>query len=352
MTPPTDPSSSDDSGLNPAEWDEVDDSESSCRRESLGRNAALSSVRRVISPREEIVLGPIIGRGSFGVVYKGSWKGQIVAVKELFDATVHEEEAAILSVLSHRNVVGYRCESVTAEQRLLVTEFVPNGTVYEVLKFGKLHLTYARLVNWLMQIAEGMNYLHCGAPLTVGASLAWAYAVCCLSYPIATRCDGSKRPLRYLQIMHRDLKSHNILCDLSANCLKIADFNTAKATSASTAKGTRVGTVCWMAPEVLRNEPYSRKVGLCALHARPYGAARSTEPFLVKQADVWSYGVCMWELLTGCVPFDGMESNQAITLLEARAVQPVARPTRTYRWPSAFGEGSSSCRSQKRVTLG
>jgi serine/threonine protein kinase len=59
--------------------------------------------------------------------------------------------------------------------------------------------------------------------------------------------------------MHRDLKSHNILCDLSANCLKIADFNTAKATSASTAKGTRVGTVCWMAPEVLRNEPYSGK---------------------------------------------------------------------------------------------
>jgi serine/threonine protein kinase len=152
--------------------------------------------------------------------------------------------------------------------------------------------------------------------------------------------------------MHRDLKSHNILCDLSANCLKIADFNTAKATSASTAKGTRVGTVCWMAPEVLRNEPYSRTVGLCALHARPYGAARSTEPFLVRQADVWSYGVCMWELLTGCVPFDGMESNQAITPLEARAVQRVARPTRTYRWPSAFGEGSSSCRSQKRVTRG
>ena len=79
---------------------------------------------------------------------------------------------------------------------------------------------------------------------------------------------------------------------------------------------------------------------------------RSAEPFLVKQADVWSYGVCMWELLTGCVPFDGMESNQAIALLEAFAVQQVAHPTRTYRWPSAFGEGSSSCRSQNHVTLG
>ena len=88
-------------------------------------------------------------------------------VKQLFDPAVHDEEAAILSVLSHRNVVGYRCECSFESQRLLVTEFVPNGTVHEVLKFGKLSLTYALLLNWLSQIAEGMNYLHSGAPFTV-----------------------------------------------------------------------------------------------------------------------------------------------------------------------------------------
>ena len=157
-------------------------------RGCLGRNATLSSVRRVFASRAEIVLGSVVGRGSFGVVYKGTWHGQTVAVrrasptplrpmydggvvrpqvKQLFDPAVHDEEAAILSVLSHRNVVGYRCECSFESQRLLVTEFVPNGTVYEVLKFGKLSLTYALLLNWLSQIAEGMNYLHSGAPFTV-----------------------------------------------------------------------------------------------------------------------------------------------------------------------------------------
>ena len=96
-----------------------------------------------------------------------------------------------------------------------------------------------------------------------------------------------------LQIMHRDLKSHNILVDLPKGLLKIADFNTAKAAE-STAKGTRVGTSAWMAPEVLRNEPYSGK------------------------ADVWSYGVVTWEMLTKRVPYENMDPNQVYAFVCTR----------------------------------
>ena len=56
----------------------------------------------------------------------------MVAVKQLFDVAIHEEEASILSILSHKNIVGYRCESTLAHCKYLVTEFMPNGTLYEV----------------------------------------------------------------------------------------------------------------------------------------------------------------------------------------------------------------------------
>jgi sterile alpha motif and leucine zipper-containing kinase AZK len=68
------------------------------------------------------------------------------------------------------------------------------------------------------------------------------------------------------------LQSHNILIDEKWNC-KVADFGMSRV-KFLTEKMTRVGTPQWMAPEVLRQESYSEK------------------------ADVWSFGVVMWELIT------------------------------------------------------
>ncbi|ELK30309.1 Mitogen-activated protein kinase kinase kinase 10 [Myotis davidii] len=108
------------------------------------------------------------------------------------------------------------------------------------------------LVNWAVQVARGMNYLHNEAPVP---------------------------------IIHRDLKSINILIleaienhNLADTVLKITDFGLAREWHKTT-KMSAAGTYAWMAPEVIRLSLFS------------------------KSSDVWSFGVLLWELLTGEVPY-------------------------------------------------
>ncbi|KAM6973581.1 mitogen-activated protein kinase kinase kinase 10 [Aplochiton taeniatus] len=108
------------------------------------------------------------------------------------------------------------------------------------------------LVNWAVQIATGMDYLH---------------------------------NKTFVPVIHRDLKSSNILIleplendDLTGKTLKITDFGLAREWHQTT-KMSAAGTYAWMAPEVIKLSLFS------------------------KSSDVWSFGVLLWELLTGEVPY-------------------------------------------------
>lgn len=70
--------------------------------------------------------------------------------------------------------------------------------------------------------------------------------------------------------------------------IKISDFGTSREWNEISTKMSFAGTVAWMAPEVIRNEPCNEKV------------------------DIWSYGVVLWELLTGEVPYKNVDSSQII----------------------------------------
>jgi serine/threonine protein kinase len=113
---------------------------------------------------------------------------------------------------------------------------------------------YDEMLHLLIQLTDAIRYLHEGAP----------------------------RP-----IIHRDLKSHNVLMHLALNRLKICDFGTAKAIAA-TRHHTMIGTCAWMAPEVLKGQEYSVK------------------------ADIWSLGIVAWEMLTGRQPYEGLENAQIL----------------------------------------
>ncbi|CAB1346816.1 unnamed protein product, partial [Coregonus sp. 'balchen'] len=129
-------------------------------------------------------------------------------------------------------------------------EYCSQGQLYEVLRAGR-KVTPRLLVDWASGIASGMNYLHLH------------------------------------KIIHRDLKSPNVLVT-QQDTVKISDFGTSKELSDKSTQMSFAGTVAWMAPEVIRNEPVSEKV------------------------DIWSFGVVLWELLTGEIPYKDVDSSAII----------------------------------------
>uniref|UniRef100_A0A1A7WFA9 Mitogen-activated protein kinase kinase kinase n=1 Tax=Iconisemion striatum TaxID=60296 RepID=A0A1A7WFA9_9TELE len=211
----------------------------------------------------ELTLEEIIGIGGFGKVYRAMWRGAEVAVKAARrdpDEDVAQtsesvrQEAKLFAMLNHPNIMALLGVCLLEPNLCLVMEFARGGPLNRALA-GK-RIPPCTLVDWAVQIARGMLYLHSQA---------------------------------IIPIIHRDLKSSNILIlekvemeDLSNKTLKITDFGLAREWHRTT-KMSAAGTYAWMAPEVIRSSTFS------------------------KGSDVWSYGVLLWELLTGEVPFRSID---------------------------------------------
>ncbi|GCC33990.1 hypothetical protein chiPu_0012463 [Chiloscyllium punctatum] len=207
----------------------------------------------------ELLLEEIIGVGGFGKVYKGTWGRDEVAVKaarqdpdEDISVTADNvrREARLFGMLRHPNIILLKGVCLKEPNLCLVMEYARGGALNRALAGRKVppHV----LVNWAVQIARGMNYLHNEAAVSV---------------------------------IHRDLKSSNILIlekadgdDLTNKTLKITDFGLAREWHRTT-KMSAAGTYAWMAPEVIKLSLFS------------------------KSSDVWSFGVLLWELLTGEAPY-------------------------------------------------
>lgn len=186
----------------------------------------------------ELTLEEIIGIGGFGKVYRAFWVGDEVAVKaarhdpdEDISQTIENvrQEAKLFAMLKHPNIIALRGVCLKEPNLCLVMEFARGGPLNRVLS-GK-RVPPDILVNWAVQIARGMNYLH----------------------------DEAIVP-----VIHRDLKSSNILIlqkvengDLSNKILKITDFGLAREWHRTT-KMSAAGTYAWMAPEVIRASMFSK----------------------------------------------------------------------------------------------
>uniref|UniRef100_A0A8C3SIB1 Mitogen-activated protein kinase kinase kinase n=1 Tax=Chelydra serpentina TaxID=8475 RepID=A0A8C3SIB1_CHESE len=223
---------------------------------------------------QHLELQEIIGVGGFGKVYRATWRGQEVAVKaarqdpdEDIMATAESvrQEAKLFSMLKHPNIIELHGVCLREPNLCLVMEFARGGSLNRALagaattgggsRWGRRVPPHV-LVNWAVQIARGMLYLHEEA---------------------------------IVPILHRDLKSSNILLlqkiehdDICNKTLKITDFGLAREWHRTT-KMSAAGTYAWMAPEVIKSSVFS------------------------KGSDIWSYGVLLWELLTGEVPYRGID---------------------------------------------
>lgn len=234
----------------------------------------------------ELKLGKVLGGGSFGVVHQGVWRGTAVAVKILKSgqstATAIEEfkrEVTMLSRLRHPNICLFMGACMKEGSHTIVTELISRGSLWDVLREpqhnttalpqrdGCGEWTWERLLVVARGIACGMAYLHGIKPHAV---------------------------------LHRDLKSSNILCDQSY-CPKICDFGLSrlKAQTVPSVLSTRLnqavmtgncGTIQWMAPEVLSNQKYS------------------------ETADVYSFGIILWELLVQDCPYGETTPQVSVAL--------------------------------------
>jgi len=223
--------------------------ENQTREESFLASANLC---RWIINYKEIQLGKQVGTGSYGIVYRGSWKGVEVAVKRFIKQKLSEKlllefrsEMALLSDLHHPNIVVFVGACLTKPNLCIVTEFMQLGSLKELLADRTMKMPWNQRVIMLRSAATGLHFLH----------------------SLAT------------PIIHRDIKSSNLLVDENMN-VKLADFGFARLKEEN-ATMTRCGTPCWTAPEVIRGQQYDEK------------------------ADIYSFGVVMWEMLTRKQPFAG-----------------------------------------------
>ncbi|KAK1586982.1 hypothetical protein Q3G72_008262 [Acer saccharum] len=210
---------------------------------------------------EDLLLGEEIGQGSYAVVYRGMWNGSDVAVKVYFgneysEGTIenYQKEVDIMKKLRHPNVLLFMGAVYSQERLAIVTEFLPRGSLFKTLHKNNQALDIRRRLRMALDVARGMNYLHRRNP----------------------------------PIVHRDLKSSNLLVDRNWT-VKVGDFGLSMCKNATylTAKSER-GTPQWMAPEVLRNEPSNEK------------------------SDVFSFGVILWELMTVSIPWNHLNSLQVV----------------------------------------
>ncbi|XP_061081710.1 mitogen-activated protein kinase kinase kinase 13-like [Conger conger] len=199
-------------------------------------------------PFEEISELQWLGSGAQGAVFLGKFHSEEVAIKKVREQK--ETDIKHLRKLKHPNIIGFKGVCTQAPCYCIIMEYCAQGQLYEVLRAGR-KVTPRLLVDWASGIASGMNYLHLH------------------------------------KIIHRDLKSPNVLVTHNDN-VKISDFGTSKELSDKSTKMSFAGTVAWMAPEVIRNEPVSEKV------------------------DIWSFGVVLWELLTGEIPYKDVDSSAII----------------------------------------
>ncbi|XP_037437008.1 probable serine/threonine-protein kinase At1g01540 [Triticum dicoccoides] len=211
----------------------------------------------------------VIGEGGYGIVYRGTLQDStIIAVKNLLNNRGQAEkefkvEVETIGRVRHKNLVRLLGYCVEGAYRMLVYEYVDNGNLDQWLhgEIGEESpLTWDMRMNIIIGTAKGLAYLHEGL-----------------------------EP----KVVHRDVKSSNILIDKQWNA-KVSDFGLAKLLcSEESYVTTRVmGTFGYVAPEY------------------------ASTGMLTERSDVYSFGVLLMEIITGRSPVDYTRSAGEVNLIE------------------------------------
>jgi len=205
-------------------------------------------------PIDDIFIGPRIGAGSFGTVYRGHWHGA-VAIKTLnvrdptpAQIVAFRNEVAVLRKTRHVNVLLFMGCVSKKGQLAIVTQWCEGSSLYKHLHVNEAKFELLNVIEIARQTSQGMDYLHAK------------------------------------NIIHRDLKSNNIFLHDDNFTVKIGDFGLATVKSRWSSSGQfkqqPTGSILWMAPEVIKmsdENPYTFQSDVYA-----FGNEKSLHPTPIK----------------------------------------------------------------------
>uniref|UniRef100_A0A251VL92 Protein kinase domain-containing protein n=1 Tax=Helianthus annuus TaxID=4232 RepID=A0A251VL92_HELAN len=233
----------------------------------------------------KLFLGSRFAHGAHSQLYHGMYKDETVAVKILRVRDEDENtelgtrlesqfirEVALLSCLHHQNVIKFIAAGRQPRVFCVITEYLSKGSLRAYLHKlednnveDKGILSFEMIVKMALDIARGMEYVH---------------------------SQG---------VIHRDLKPENILVTQDFQ-LKIADFGVSCEEGYCDVVSDDPGTYRWMAPEMIKKKPHDRKV------------------------DVYGFGLILWEMVAGAIPYKDMTSIQAAFAVMHKSLRPTIPP--------------------------
>lgn len=234
----------------------------------------LKSVVRNVDPAPLFQMIEKAGQGASGTVYlaKSLMRNNLkVAIKQMdLNAQPRKElivnEILVMKDSQHKNIVNFLEAYLQNQELWVVMEFMEGGSLTDVIENNDNSLEEDQIASICFEVTKGLKFLH------------------------------NKK------IIHRDIKSDNVLLDLQGN-VKITDFGfCAKLTAQKNKRATMVGTPYWMAPEVVKTKEYDEKV------------------------DVWSLGIMTIEMIEGEPPYLNEEPLKALFLIATNGTPKLKKP--------------------------
>ncbi|XP_021294373.1 serine/threonine-protein kinase HT1 [Herrania umbratica] len=241
-----------------------------------GRVNAVEAADEHTVELSQLFLGLRFAHGAHSRLYHGIYKEEPVAVKIIrvpdddengnLAARLEKQfnrEVTLLSRLHHPNVIKFAAACRKPPVFCVITEYLSEGSLRAYLhKLDHKSLPMEKLIAIVLEVARGMEYIH---------------------------SQG---------VIHRDLKPENVLIDQEFH-LKIADFGIACEEAYCDLLADDPGTYRWMAPEMIKKKSYGRKV------------------------DVYSFGLILWEMVAGTIPYEDMNPIQAAFAVVNKNLRPV-----------------------------
>lgn len=247
-------------------------------RERLNDLQVLAKLKTVVNNKDPTPLFKILekaGQGASGAVYLAeslTTGNNKVAIKQMdLNAQPRKEliinEILVMKDSQHKNIVNFLDSYLRGNLDLwVIMEYMEGGSLTEVIENNEFKLSERQISTICFETLKGLQHLH-------------------------------KK-----HIIHRDIKSDNVLLDSKGN-VKITDFGfCAKLTDQRNKRATMVGTPYWMAPEVVKQKEYDEKV------------------------DVWSLGIMTIEMIEGEPPYLNEEPLKALYLIATNGTPKLKKP--------------------------